>query len=109
MIKEKIGKRIQLCRKQTGMTQERLAELVELSPNYFSAVERGKYQLSIDNLVKVMTVLNCSADEIFQDVIPNGTVVQASVLSEKLQALPPQEQKRILQVVDVLIQTAPKD
>jgi transcriptional regulator with XRE-family HTH domain len=109
MPNKQIGKRIQLIRKQRGLTQEQLAELVDLSTNHISAVERGIHQPTTENLVKIMTVLDCSADELFQDVIPAGTRVQASLLSEKLKALPMQEQKRILQVVDLLIQTSPKN
>ena len=56
MLDEKIGKRIQQCRKRKGLTQEQLAEQVDLSTNYISAVERGLHQLSTDNRVKVMTV-----------------------------------------------------
>ncbi len=109
MFSQAIGKRIQLCRKSRNLTQEQLAEMVDLSTNYVSAVERGIHQLSLENLVKVMTVLNCSADDIFQDVIPHGAAVQACALSEKLKTLPPQEQTRILQVVDLLVRTAPKN
>lgn len=101
-----IGKRIQICRKAKGLTQEELAERIDLSTNYLSAVERGVNQLSVDKLVALLNVLECSADEIFCDVIKTGTKTKASVLSEKLKDLPVSEQKRILEVVESLIKTA---
>ena len=36
-----VGGRIRACRLETGMSQERLAELSDLSPPYVSHVERG--------------------------------------------------------------------
>ena len=106
MISEQIGKRIQLCRKAKGMTQEQLAERIDLSRNYLSAVERGVNQISLDKLIELMNVLECSADEIFVDVINTGTKTKASILSERLKGLSVAEQNRILEVLDTLIKTA---
>ncbi len=106
MQNEGIGRRIQACRKARGFTQEELAERIDLSRNYLSAVERGINQLSLDKLIELMNVLECNADEIFADVIKTGVQTKASVLSEKLKDLPLSEQKRILEVIDTLIRTA---
>ena len=106
MLSEQIGKRIQACRKAKGLTQEQLAERIELSRNYLSAVERGVNQISLEKLVELMNVLECSADEIFVDVIKTGAQTKASILSEKMKELPYSEQMRILEVVETLIKTS---
>ena len=54
------------------MTQEQPAERIDLSRNDLSAVERGINQISPEKLVDLMNVLECSADEIFLDVITTG-------------------------------------
>ena len=106
MLSEKIGKRIQACRKAKGLTQEQLAERIDLSRNYLSAVERGVNQISLGKLVELMNVLECSADDIFVDVIKTGVQTKATILSEKLKELHFSEQMRILEVVETLIKTA---
>lgn len=88
------------------MTQEQPAERIDLSRNDLSAVERGINQISLEKLVDLMNVLECSADEIFLDVITTGAKTKASILSEKLKNLPYAEQMRILEVVETLIKTA---
>ena len=55
------GKRIQQFRKERGLTQEQLAEMVSLSPSYLSAIERGVYQISLEPLVEIMNCLDCNS------------------------------------------------
>ena len=95
-----------MYRKAKGLTQEQLAEEVNLSRNFLSAVERGVYGLPFDKLVEVINFLECSADEIFVDVIDKGYIVKTSILSEKIAELPVEEQERILTIVDTLVATA---
>lgn len=109
MVEKKIGKQIQALRKKRGMTQEQLAEKVELSTNYLSAVERGINALSLDKLVEIMNCLECSADEIFSDVLHNGYEIKANLLSNSIAQLPPDEQNRIFEVIETLIKTAKKN
>lgn len=108
MIEIKIGKRIQEYRKKRGFTQDQLSEILGISKNHLSSIERGKYSIKIDMLVQIMNILNCSADEIFCDVINKGYLIKSSRLSDKLQNLPPEEQVRILEVVDTMIRNAHK-
>ena len=103
-----IGKRIQEFRKKKGITQEQLSELVDISPHYLSALERGVYNIKLDTLVKILNHLDCSADEVFCDVVNKSCTVTASRLSKKLDELPPEEQKKILAVVDTMILVAKK-
>ena len=47
MVQKIIGRRIQEIRKQKGLTQEQMAERVNISPHYLSALERGVYLSTI--------------------------------------------------------------
>lgn len=92
------------CREALGLTQEQFAEKAGLTTNYISTVERGA---SFPRCEKLITILNClevSADAIFCDVLTHSTDYEASVLSEKLRTLSPEAQKRILRMVDLMIQ-----
>ena len=98
-----IGKRIQEYRKKKGITQDELAEIIDISPHYLSALERGVYNIKLSTLVKILNSLDCSADEVFCDVVDKSCAVTTSRLSEKLSTLPVEEQKKILAVVDTMV------
>lgn len=108
MVQKIIGKKVQEFRKQKGLTQEQLAEKVNISPHYLSALERGVYNIKLDLLVDILNTLNCSADEVFQDVVNSSAKVKASEISDKLKSLPLKEQRKILEVVDTLISNSNK-
>ena len=106
MIEKAIGKRIQEYRKKKGLTQEQLAEKIEISPHYLSALERGIYNIKLDTLVAILNTLECSADEIFCDVVVKTFVATANQLSERIKKLPFEEQKKIYAVIDTMIKNA---
>ena len=98
-----IGKRIQEFRKKKGITQEELAEVIDISPHYLSALERGLYNIKLETLVKILNYLDCSADEIFCDVVNRSYAVTSNRLSERMKKLPIEEQNKILAVVELMI------
>lgn len=104
LIEQLIGKRIQEQRKKNKMTQEQLSEKLSISKNHLSAIERGVYRIQIETLVMLINCFGCTADDLFCDVIDTGYKIRASRLSERLENLPPEEQNRILAVVDTMIE-----
>ena len=61
---ENIGKRISERRKQMGLTQEKLAEQMDVSIQMISNLERGVKAIRIDNLVRLSQILKVSTDYI---------------------------------------------
>ena len=59
-----IGKRIQNRRKQLMFTQERLAEMMNVSIQMVSNLERGNKAIRIDNLLNLSQILDISTDYI---------------------------------------------
>lgn len=56
---------IKIIRKTRGITQEKLAELVELDTSSISHIENGKYYPSAENLEKILKVLKITPSELF--------------------------------------------
>ena len=108
MIDERIGKRIKQCRERLGLTQEQFAEKTGFTANYISTIERGASFPRYDKLVAIINGLKTSADSIFCDVIEHTTEYRATWLSEKIAGLPPEEQQRILEIIELLIVQAKK-
>lgn len=104
MIDKRIGKRIKQRREQLGLTQEQFAEKLGVATNYISTIERGASFPRCEKLIAIINGLETSADSIFCDVIDHAAEYRASILSEKLKTLSFENQKRILDVIDLMIQ-----
>ncbi len=102
-IEKTIGKRIQILRKEKGYTQQRFSEMIGLSTNYLSDIERGSSSARLDKLVAIINALECSADDVFADVIQNGYKVKASRLSERIESLPQAEQEKLFAIIEAFI------
>lgn len=61
--KSAIGKIIQKLRKDKNLTQEELAEKIDLSTNYLSKVERGLSVLNVEAFLKMAKVLDFSLED----------------------------------------------
>ncbi|MBC8596298.1 helix-turn-helix domain-containing protein [Qingrenia yutianensis] len=66
MIKENFGKRVQKLRKQSGLSQEKFALLIDMDRTYFASVESGKRNISIENISKIARGLNVPLEELFR-------------------------------------------
>lgn len=61
--KVSIGKIIQTLRKDRKLTQEELAEKIDISKNYLSKVERGISKLNIETFLKMADVLSFTLED----------------------------------------------
>lgn len=103
MNKKSIGRLMQKYREEAGMSQEQLAEAVGLSAIFISFIERGVKKPSLDKFVEIVNALNITADSLLVGVLKNGYQIRASKLTEILDTLPPDEQDRVLSVVEAMV------
>lgn len=73
-----IGKRIKIARIRADLTQERLAEIVELSPTHLSNIETGTTRVSLTAIVNLANALSITVDDLLCD-----SVIQAKPQFEK--------------------------
>ena len=59
---EQIGMRIKACRKQKHLTQEKLAECLDVSSHYIYELERGVKTMSLYTLNDLSNCLEVSSD-----------------------------------------------
>lgn len=59
-----IGVRVKRCRRERKLSQEKLAELVDISVPHMSNIETGKTKLSMQVLVDLSNALNVTPDEL---------------------------------------------
>lgn len=64
----KFGKRLADLRKQRGITQEQLAEAVDLHRTYIGFIEQGKRNPSIANVHKIAKQLKVNLSDLFKNL-----------------------------------------
>ena len=94
-----MGQRIMVRRKSLRMTQEELAEKLGVSTQMISNLELGKKAIRPENLAKVCTVLELSADFIL-----TGTNTKTAVdsVAEKLIQLTAEELQMVNEMIDYM-------
>ena len=98
-----IGKNIRKCRDELGITQERLAEMVNLSVSYMGAIERGEKLPKLKVFISIANALKVSSDVLLSGVLDVGNQIIVSELSEELSGLSKSDQIRIFNVLRTMI------
>ena len=94
---EDVGKRIMDRRKKLGLTQEALAEISDVTPQFISYAESGKRAMRPENLYKIAQALGVSTDYLLTgDIIDKDELL----LSEKLESLTPEQVRIIENIID---------
>ena len=67
---KKIGARIVYFRKIKGLTQERLADDIGISPQYLSRIENGSYpkSVSLSTLMRIAQKLEVPMSKLMEDI-----------------------------------------
>lgn len=104
MDAQKVGRRIQEARKSRGLTQAELAQMVDLSTKYISNVECGFKTPKLNIFVSIANALQCDANLLLSDVLDVTTGQESGRISKALLSLPGEEQRRILHILDVMIE-----
>lgn len=99
--KTSIGKIIQKLRKDKKLTQEELAEKIDLSTNYLSKVERGLSVLNVEAFLKMANVLNFSLED-FGIKADNKIDTSKKELIERILSSSEKEIKAYSELLDVM-------
>ena len=105
MNQKAIGRRIKAAREKKQLTQEQLAELVDLSAMHVSVIERGVKLPKLETLINIANVLDVSADVLLQDVINNRAEIFSSEASALMNKLPQEDQQRVLAALRSFIES----
>ena len=73
-----IGKRIKIARIKADLTQERLAERINISPTHLSNIETGTTRVSLSTMISIANALSVTSDDLLCD-----SIVKAKAQFEK--------------------------
>ena len=99
-----MGDRIRDARKKLGLTQEALAEKVDITLYYMGEIERGIKVPSLDLFIRLAEALDVSADYLLRDRISTGNVYGDKRMARKLENLTPRQRAAIEALIDTYIE-----
>ncbi|MBQ4152722.1 MAG: helix-turn-helix transcriptional regulator [Oscillospiraceae bacterium] len=98
---QEIGKRIIDRRKKLDLTQEMLAEKGDMTPQFISYAESGKRAMRPENLLKISSALEVSADYLLTGDIVDKDLL---LLSDKLRKLTPSQLRIVENIIDECVE-----
>ena len=97
-----IGERLKKARLEKNLTQEQLAEQIDVSIAFLSRIERGNSQINLKRLSQVCEILGVSEGYILNGASSNSTNYLSSEFNEILNSVSPEKQKLIYKIAKVI-------
>lgn len=97
-----IGKKIREYRIKNGLTQEDLAEHLNISVKYISRIENGSGGVKLETLINAMNLLGIMPNVAFCDLIKNEDLRLQVFLSTKISELSKEKIEFLLSLIDSL-------
>lgn len=79
-----IGNKIRYERKKQNITQEKLAELCNISIPHMSNIENANTKVSLPVLVDIANALNCTVDNLLCNSLNNNSMISDSIVNDIL-------------------------
>ena len=100
-INIEIGGNIQVAREQAGYTQDTLSEMLGMTPNHLSAIERGASGISLEALQRLCRLLGVSADRIiFGTEEPEA---EALALARRISDIKPEYRQQVQEPLSAIL------
>lgn len=98
-----IGKRIKESRKNLKITQEILAEKVEVAVPYISRIERGEAKVNLKMLMRIAKVLNVDTRYLIDGAVETSEVYLEKEFSELLRGCEPKKRRLLYNIAKILL------
>ena len=97
-----IGERLKKTRTDKKMTQERLAEKLDVSIAFLSRIERGNSHINLKRLSQICEILGVSEGYILNGTSSNSANYLTSEFNDILNSVSPEKQKLIYKIAKVI-------
>lgn len=98
-----IGQRIKRARQNKHLTQEDLAEKLDVSVAFLSRIERGSSHINLKRLNQICDILNITEGQILNGSSGNSKNYLNAEFSELLKSPSSEEQKLIYKIAQVIV------
>ncbi len=101
-----IGNRISYIRKERGYTQEKLAELADISIQFLSDIENNKKNMTVTTLKKIADSLNITTDYI---IYGREQLNENSIIIAMLNTLSDNNRKKAEKLLEIFVSAVNDD
>lgn len=98
-IKKMIGDRLKELRTRKDVTQEQLAEKVEINTKYLSSIERGKENPTLDIFIRIAKALDVDIGDIFNQLEIEDPAKRLSAINALLAQASKEQLKTVLKIL----------
>lgn len=98
-----LGRRIKEERMKLHITQEQLAEEVNLSTSYIGQIERGERKLTLDNLVNITNCLGVTVDYLLQESMDRDQLMYREIWTGLMSDASPKDQELVINLTKLLL------
>ena len=98
----KLGLKIKELRQTSGLTQERLGELVNCNTSHISNIENNHTKVSLNVLLSIANALNSSIDYLLIDQYENPSLALDNEIQRVLQNCDNEKKEKILKIIQIL-------
>ena len=99
MDKKLLGKKINLARKDIGLTSEKLSEMCNINATYLRQIESGAKMPSLPVFVSLCENLKVSPSYLLAEILPNSESQEMDILFELWKAATPKQIKLITAMI----------
>lgn len=97
-----IGERLKKARTDRNLTQEKLAEKLDVSIAFLSRIERGSSHISLKRLSQICDILGISEGSILNGSSNNSSTYLTSEFDDILKNTTPEKQKLIYKIAKII-------
>lgn len=98
-----IGERLKQARINKKLTQEKLAEQLDVSVAFLSRIERGSSLINLKRLSQICSILNISEGEILNGVSKDSQSYLNKDFSNLIKDCPPEKTSLIYKIAKVIV------
>lgn len=97
-----IGERLKKARIDKDMTQEKLAEKLDVSVAFLSRIERGSSHINLKRLTQICDILGVTEGDILNGVSSNSSNYLTSEFNDILNSVSPEKQRLIYKIAKTI-------
>ena len=105
-INIRIGANIRIAREKAGYTQENLSEILGITPNHLSAIERGVSGASLEMIEKLCVLFGIQSDTLIFENKPKDDF--GSTLALQLSRVKPEYRPQVHKLLSALLEILSK-
>lgn len=98
---KKLGKRIAGRRKEMGIKQYELCDLIDVNYKYISNLETGRSAPSLETLMKLCDVLHTTPNYLLLGTISEDDSLSGDSIMKKIQSLSSDSREMVSSIIDV--------